>query len=107
MQRCNLFPALQRAIARGPNAGQPRPLVDVLIDRATDLRQALIRIKNAGYSPIRIDLERAWPTIELEAHQDFARLVEEGIASYLSTRDGLYGQFKVDGVRFTWAERKH
>lgn len=112
MQRPDFAPGLRRVIAHGINAGKPRRLVDILIDRATDVRNALIKARNAGYDPIRIDIEGVKPTVELSPHPDFARLVEENVACYYITRCGRQGaervgQFCIDGVRFVWTEGGH
>jgi len=101
----------QPPIKFGPHAGQPRPLIDVLLDRATAVRNVLAKLRNSGYQVIDYRLEGARPTVELEAHTDLARLIDEGVACYYIQRPGpsglgeRVGQFVVDGVRLVWTER--
>lgn len=97
----------------GPNAGQPQAMNDVLLSRVSAVRNALIRVRNAGYHAIDVRIDGVRPTVRLEVHSDFSRLIEEGVACYYVSRIGAQdmpervGQFHVDGVRFIWTERGH
>lgn len=97
-------------IKSGPRAGQPLPRVEYLIDRVTNVRSVLIKVKRSGYQVIDVDLKGLRPTITLEYHADLARLVEEGVACYYIQRTIVgvserVGQFVIDGVRIIWIER--
>lgn len=100
-------------IKSGPNAGKPRQLNEVLLSRISAVRDVLIKVRNSGYLATDIRLDGVRPSIVLEYHDDFSRLVDEGVACYYiwqSDPRGVperLGQFHVDGVRLIWRERGH
>lgn len=98
-------------IRHGRNAGAPRPLTDIILDRLTAAKQAVVVLKREGYSVIDVRIaDGCKPTIELQDHPRLAQLVAEQKASYYIYRQGhtgpeRVGQFDLDGCRVIWTAR--
>jgi len=95
-------------ITRDPKGGMPRPLVDILLDKASALKEVLIKIRNAGYHPINFGLDGATPWIRVEPHRNFDKLVDEGVVCQYIWRDKEHVfQLQIDGVRVIWNKEGH
>lgn len=104
MQPPGLPPAIRPLIAAGPNAGRPRPLADICIDRLRLALQAACILKHSGFSVLDVELmEHHQPVVKVEADKRTAELVEMRRASYIAqgiTQAGSrrVGQFGIDGL---------
>ena len=97
-------------IAFGQNAGQPRPITDIVIDGLTKCRDAAIKLKRNGYTVISCITDNALPPVQIQACRKTAEMIDLGAACYYRWRtvDGereRHGQFHIEGVRVIWVER--
>lgn len=95
------------AIRPGPGAGAPRPLNDLMLDRLTAAKRAVVALKREGYTVIDVRLAGCRPLIEVQNHPHLAELIESQRACYYIYRHGpcgpeRVGQFELEGCRVIW-----
>ena len=101
----------QRApiISHGPNAGQPRPSNDILLDRLHSAMAALIVLKRNGYQVINIALEGISPRLWIENCARCSELPEAITVKWGYDSLGAYQvrEIKLHAVRVCWIVRGH
>ncbi|MDP2830168.1 MAG: hypothetical protein Q8O37_16380 [Sulfuricellaceae bacterium] len=85
---------------------------DILLDRLTQAKRALIQLKRDGFDVIAVSLATAMPLITIQTNSRCQQLIEAGRAAHYSWqhKDGGYerrGQFGLEGCTITWTERGH
>lgn len=98
----------QPVIAMGINAGKFRPITDLMLDRATALKQTIIELKRRGFTVIGGDIHGARPSVLIETSSRCQALIDSGEAHY-NYRSAEYrkGQFLVGECHVVWIEQGH
>jgi len=109
--------AQSRVITRGPNAGMPRPITDIVIDGIFAAKEIAVKLKRNGFTIINCIVGDGLPTVQVASCRLTAELIRNEAACYYkhSTVGGIperHGQFQAetdDGrqVRVVWVERGH
>lgn len=101
----------QRAptITHGPNAGQPRPVNDIWLDRLHTAIAAVIVLKRNGHTVIDLALEGVSPRIWIENCARCAEMPEAYSIKWGFDAFGAYQvkEVKLDAVRVCWIVRGH
>lgn len=97
-----------QVIAKGPNAGMPRPQADVLIDQSTELKRILVALKKNGFQPVCATLSiGTMPNIMVLPNAATRKLIESDQGNYYALGHNYRkGQARLDGFRIAWEERR-
>ena len=99
-------------IAKGENAGKPRPVSDQMLDQVQLIKGTVIQLRRNGFDVIaaRVCIGLL-PSIQVAASHKTGELIDSGKAVYYSygmDADGIetrHGQCHINGVRVIWYER--
>lgn len=99
-------------IARGPRAGQPRPVTDIVLDGLTAAKEVAVTLKRNGFVVIGADIDGGQrPTVQVNWHPLIQEILNAGNAGYFrQTATERFGEFKGEGndgteVRIVWVEK--
>lgn len=112
MQAPGIHPALRKFIGSGPNAGQPRPMNEIYLDRLTSVIAAVVVLKKNGFSVSDINLNTALPTITIDHVAKCEELIAAGLAhdNGGGVSDGVHWRemaSKLNGCLVVWREKAH
>lgn len=99
-------------IAKGTNAGQQRPMTDLVLDGLTAIKDVVVKLKRNGMTVIGAHADSGVPTVQVDRHRLIDELLEAGQAGYYrDNHTERYGEFfgeANDGtkVRVVWVEKK-
>jgi len=97
-------------ITHGRNAGQLRPMNDIMLDRLHALMAAVIVLKRNGYSVIDIDhMKGLLPRVWIENGARCAGLADAITVKWAYDADGPYQvkEVRMGEVRVCWNVRGH
>lgn len=85
---------------------------DIMLDRLTQVKRAVVALKRDGYSVIGMDMEHARPVLKIQNCALCQKLIDEGRAVFYhwQTVDGArerIAQFGLEGCKVIWIERGH
>lgn len=85
---------------------------DIMLDRLTQAKRAVVTLKRDGFSVIGIDTSLTRPVVQIQTCAQCADLIRQGRAAYYrwQTVDGVreqIAQFELEGCKVIWAERGH
>ena len=103
-------PYPHNVIARGPNAGQLRPLNDIMLDRLRAAMDAVIILKRNGFHVIDIDhMKGLLPRVWIENGSRCAELQDAFTVKWATDADGPYHiqEHRLGAVRVCWIVRGH
>lgn len=101
-----------RTISAGPNAGQPVPVTDLVLDGLAAVKDVVVKLKRNGFTVISASADANQPVIQVAWHRMLQKLIEAGEAGYYyqnhrEKHGEFYGEAN-DGtkVRIVWVEIK-
>jgi len=100
-------------IRYGHHAGQPRQQNDLLLDRLTAARRAVIALKREGFTVIGVEIDHGIrPTLTIAPCSKCAGLIASGQAAHYKWITGargreVCGQWQIEGCRVLWTEKGH
>ena len=85
---------------------------DIMLDRLTHVKRAVVTLKRDGYSVIGMDMEHARPVLKIQNCARCQKLIDAGRAVFYrwQTVDGVrekIAQFELEGCKVIWTERGH
>jgi hypothetical protein len=83
--------AHSRVITRGPNAGLPKPITDIVIDGLFAVKEIAVKLKRQQATVIGIDIGSGLPTVQIMAGRASRDLVKAGVAACHKRRIGSSG----------------
>lgn len=93
----------------GRRAGQPVPLNDLMLDRITAAKRAVVELRREGHTVLHVDIDATstWPTITVEYSSLCKRLLETGEAAYVCSSAGAlagreHGKFARGDCSVVW-----
>ncbi|MDD5176792.1 MAG: hypothetical protein PHQ05_10260 [Sterolibacterium sp.] len=97
-------------IAKGRNAGQFRPLNDIILDRLSAVKSAVVILRRDGFSVIDVDhMKGLLPRIWIESSARCAKFADAFTVKWATDADGPYqvNETRIGEVRVCWTVRGH
>jgi hypothetical protein len=101
-----------QCIARGPRAGLPKPITDIVMDQQSAVWRVTIQLKRDGFQVMASETNAsARPSIQVIPNVKTAEMIDCGKAdSYLFSRNAKgetlrHWKFALGGVLVTWVEQ--
>lgn len=105
--------SVPHVIRYGHNAGQARPTNDLVLDRLSAAKRAVITLKREGFTVIGVEVDYGIrPTITIQPCAKCAGLIASGKATHYKWINGasgreVWGQWQIDNCRVLWTEKGH
>lgn len=83
---------------------------DIMLDRLTQAKRAVVALKRDGYSVIGMDMSLTRPVLQIQTCAQCAELIKQGRAAYYrwqtvgAVREQI-AQFELEGCKVIWVER--
>lgn len=83
---------------------------DIMLDRLTQAKHAVVSLKRDGFSVIGMDMSLTRPVVQIQTCAKCSELIQQGRAAYYrwQTVDGMreqIAQFELEGCKVIWVER--
>lgn len=94
------------------NACVKQSINDIMLDRLTQAKRAVVALKHEGFSVIGMDMSLTRPVLQIQNCARCRALIEQCRAAYYrwQTVDGVreqIAQFELEGCKVIWVERGH
>lgn len=83
---------------------------DIMLDRLTQAKRAVVALKRDGYSVIGMDMSLTRPVLQIQTCAQCGELIKQGRAAYYrwqtvgAVREQI-AQFELEGCKVIWVER--